>query len=237
MQGGDIVELEVVGSTNDWMAERAAAGAPDGLWVRADRQFAARGRRGRPWVAESGNLFATTLCRPQPGEGPTQQLSFVAALALDHALQWWVPHERLALKWPNDVLLDGLKCSGILLEGVHGCTIIGIGVNLAHHPDDTERPATSLVGAGFYPPTAAEFCARLRDCFTAGRALWRAQGFEPIRERWLERAAGKGGLLAARLGHETLTGRFDDLAADGALRLRLVDGSVRAIHAGEVFGL
>ena len=137
MAGGDIVELAVVGSTNDWMTEQAAAGAPDGLWVRADRQTGGRGRRGRAWASEAGNLFATTLCRPQPGEGPAQQLSFVAALALDHALQWWVPHERLALKWPNDVLLDDVKCSGILLEGIDGATIIGFGVNLAHHPDDT----------------------------------------------------------------------------------------------------
>ena len=237
MAGGDIVELEVVGSTNDWMAEAAAAGAADALWVRADRQTGGRGRRGRAWTSETGNLFATTLCRPQPGEGPAQQLSFVAALALDQALQGWVPAERLALKWPNDVLLDDVKCSGILLEGIGGATIIGFGVNLLHHPRDTERPATSLVAAGFHPPTAAEFAARLADAFAGCRALWRAEGFEPIRARWLDRAAGKGGLLAARLGQETLTGHFDDLAADGALRLRLADGSVRAIHAGEVFGL
>jgi BirA family transcriptional regulator, biotin operon repressor / biotin---[acetyl-CoA-carboxylase] ligase len=237
MSGGDIVEIEVVGSTNDWMTEQAAAGAADGLWVRAERQLGGRGRRGRSWTSEAGNLFATTLCRPQPGEGPPQQLSFVASLALDHALQWWVPAERLGLKWPNDVLLDGVKCCGILLEGIDGATIIGIGVNLLHHPQGTERPATSLAAAGIHPPTAGEFAARLRDCFAACRAQWRDEGFGTIRERWLGRAAGKGGLLAARLGHETLTGRFDDLAADGALQLRLVDGSVRAIHAGEVFGL
>lgn len=237
MSGGDIVEIEVVGSTNDWMTEAAAAGAPDGRWVRADRQTGGRGRRGRSWTSDAGNVFATTLCRPQPGEGPAQQLSFVAALALDHTLQWWVPHERLGLKWPNDVLLDGVKCCGILLEGVDGATIIGFGVNLLHHPGDTERPATSLVAAGIHPPSAAEFVARLADCFAACRAQWRAEGFEPIRERWLDRAAGKGGLLAARLGHETLTGEFADLGPDGALKLRLVDGSVRAIHAGEVFGL
>src|SRR3712207_8283473 len=125
MGGGTIVELEVVGSTNDWMAERTSDAA-DGLWVRADRQLSGRGRRGRSWTSETGNVFATTLCRPQPGEGPAQQLSFVAALALDHTLQWWVPHERLGLKWPNDVLLDGVKCSGILLEGIEGATIVGI---------------------------------------------------------------------------------------------------------------
>lgn len=235
-RGADIVELEVVGSTNDWLAERAAA-LPDGTWVRTDRQLAGRGRRGRPWTSEPGNVFASTLSKPQPGEGPAQQLSFVAALALDHVLQYWVPDDRLGLKWPNDVLLDGVKCSGILLEGVSGGTIIGFGVNLIQHPLDSERPATSLLAANIRPPSAHEFVERLADCFAGCRALWRAQGFEPIRERWLARAAGRGGLLAARLGRETLTGRFDDLAADGALKLRLVDGTVRAIHAGEVFGL
>ena len=237
MAGGDIVELAVVGSTNDWMTTDALAGAADGRGGRADRQSGGRGRRGRAWTSEAGNLFATTLCRPQPGDGPAQQLSFVAALALDDALQYWVPAERLGLKWPNDVLLDGVKCCGILLEGIEGATIIGFGVNLLHHPHDTERPATSLTAAGVSPPTAAEFAARLAERFSACRAAWRDGGFEPIRARWLDRAAGKGDMLAARLGSETLTGRFDDLGADGALQLRLDNGSLRAIHAGEVFGL
>lgn len=237
MPPADIVELEVVGSTNDWLAEQAAQGAPDGLWVRADRQTGGRGRRGRAWTSEAGNLFASTLCRPQLGEGPAQQLSFVAALALDEALQGWVPAERLGLKWPNDVLLDGLKCSGILLEGVAGCTVVGIGVNLLHHPADTERPATSLAAAGFYAPTASEFLRRVHDSFADNRMLWRDHGFAAIRTRWLARATGRGAPLAARLGGETLNGDFHDLAADGALQLRLGDGSLRAIHAGEVFGL
>ncbi|MFC3713906.1 biotin--[acetyl-CoA-carboxylase] ligase [Sphingoaurantiacus capsulatus] len=237
MRAGDIVEIEVVGSTNDWMAERAAAGAPDGLWVRADRQTGGRGRRGRAWTSEAGNLFASALCRPQPGEGPAQQLSFVAALALDEALQTWVPAARLGLKWPNDVLLDGVKCCGILLEGVEGSTIVGIGVNLLHHPGDTERPATSLMASGIHPPSAAEFAIRLRDSFAAARAEWRDGGFAAVRERWMSRAAGKGRELVARLGQESITGTFEDLGFDGALRLRLPDGSVRAIHAGEVFGL
>jgi BirA family biotin operon repressor/biotin-[acetyl-CoA-carboxylase] ligase len=182
-------------------------------------------------------LFASTLCRPRAGEGPAQQLSFIAALALDEALQRWVPAERLALKWPNDVLLDGAKCSGILLEGVAGATIVGIGVNLTHHPLVTERPATSLAAAGFAPPTAAEFVAFLADRFADVRSLWGSHGFAAIRSRWVARASGRGKRIEARLGTETLVGRFDDLAEDGALRLALDDGSVRLIHAGEVFAL
>jgi BirA family biotin operon repressor/biotin-[acetyl-CoA-carboxylase] ligase len=235
--GDGIVSLDVVGSTNDWMAERAAAGAPDGLWVRADRQSSGRGRRGRAWASDAGNVFATVLCRPRTEEGPPQQLSFVAALALDETLQRWLPAERLGLKWPNDVLLDGAKCSGILLEGVAGATIVGIGVNLTHHPLDTDRPATSLAAAGVAPPTAAAFVEVLADRFAEVRSLWATHGFPAIRARWTARATGRGARLEARLGTETVIGRFDDLAEDGALRLALDDGSVRLIHAGEVFAL
>ena len=231
-----ITHLTEVASTNDWIAERAASLA-DESWVRADRQKAGRGRRGRVWASDTGNLFASVWCRPQALEGPSQQLSFVASLALDVALQFYVPAERLSLKWPNDVLLDGVKCAGILLEGQPGGTIIGIGVNLAHHPQATERPATSLPAAGIASPALAEFAERLATALSAIRQIWRDGGFDPIRTLWLSRAAGKGAQLEARLGTETVIGRFEDLAADGALLLRLHSGAVRAIHAGEVFGL
>ena len=231
-----MIHLAEVLSTNDWIAERAASWA-DESWVRADRQIAGRGRRGRVWASGAGNLFASVWCRPQALEGPSQQLSFVAALALDAALQFHVPAERLSLKWPNDVLLDGVKCAGILLEGQPGGTIIGIGVNLAHHPEGTERPATSLPAAGIDAPDPAEFAERLAASLSSIRQIWRDGGFDPIRNLWLSRAAGKGQLLEARLGTETVVGRFEDLAADGALLLRLQSGEVRAIHAGEVFGL
>ncbi|MGL4541525.1 MAG: biotin--[acetyl-CoA-carboxylase] ligase [Polymorphobacter sp.] len=230
-----IVELDETGSTNDWLA--AQAGAADGSWVRAVRQTAARGRRGRVWSSPPGNLYASVLTRPQPGEGPSQQLSFVAAVALDLALQRWVPAARLALKWPNDVLLGGVKVSGILLEGGSGATIIGFGVNLVTYPADSERPATSLRAQGYAAPDAHAAALALAEAFAHTRALWRDTGFEVIRAAWLARAAGLGAPLVARLGAETLTGTFDDLDCDGALRLRFDDGSSRAIHAGEVFGL
>lgn len=188
-------------------------------------------------MSEPGNLYASVLCKPQPGEGPAQQLSFVAALALDGALQAHIPAERLSLKWPNDVLLDGVKCAGILLDGQASGTIIGFGVNLAHHPAGTERPATSLPASGFPAPDPAVFADQLAAAFARVRADWRELGFDAIRARWLTRAAGRGGPLTARLGSETVTGRFEDLAPDGALVLRLDDGSIRHIHAGEVFGL
>ncbi len=230
-----LVELTTVGSTNDWVAERTRA--EDGLWCRADTQTGGRGRRGRLWISEPGNLYASTLARKRRGDGPQQQLSFVAALALADAFDKYVKPGRITLKWPNDVLLDDRKCAGILLEGHGDATVIGFGANLAHHPDFVDRPATSLQAAGIVPPSAAEFLEPLRSSFAALRDLWRDAGFEPIRRAWLARASGVGAPIEARLGTETLTGIFEGLAKDGALELRLSDGALRPIHAGEVFAL
>ncbi len=187
------------------------------------------------WTSCPGNVFASVLVKPQPGEGPAPQLSFVAALALARALDRWVAPDRLTLKWPNDLLLDGVKVSGILLEGQSGATIIGLGVNLAGHPESSERPATSLAAAGIAPPSPAEFVTILGSTFANARADWREGGFAPIRAAWLERASGLGAPVVARLGTETLTGVFEGLADDGALQLRLDSGTLRAVHAGEVF--
>jgi BirA family biotin operon repressor/biotin-[acetyl-CoA-carboxylase] ligase len=141
------------------------------------------------------------------------------------------------LKWPNDVLLDGVKVSGILLERAGDVLVIGIGVNVANHPDSSERPATSLAAAGLPAPTPRDVLDRLMPAFAKWRSVWAAQGFAPVRAAWLARAAGVGDRIAARLGVETLEGRFEGLDADGALALRLDDGQMRAIHAGEVFAL
>lgn len=230
-----LVEFEETGSTNAWLA--AQPDAVDGLWVRADRQTAGRGRRGRSWSSLDGNLFISVLTRPQPGEGPAQQLSFIAAVALDRALQQWVPAQALAIKWPNDILLGGVKMAGILLEGSNAATIIGFGVNLVTHPADSERPATSLAAQGYTAPDAHGMALALIAAFEATRAIWRDYGFDPIRRAWLDRASGLGTPIVARLGNETLTGIFADLDSDGALRLAFDDGSSRAIHAGEVFSL
>ena len=228
--------LATVGSTNDWLLAQAET-LPDGHWVIADRQTAGRGRRGRVWNDGAGNLMASVLVRSQ---GATQQLSFVAALALHEALGSLTAPAgdgRFALKWPNDVLLDGIKCSGILLERQGNALVIGIGANLAGHPQGTERPATSLAAAGLPVPAPVQLLHELMPAFAALRQLWEREGFAPIRARWLAAAAGLGGRLVARLGSENPEGRFAGLAEDGALLLALDDGAVRAIHAGEVFAL
>ena len=226
--------LAEVGSTNDWLLARAEA-LPDGHWVIADRQTAGRGRRGRVWNDGAGNFMGSVLVK---ATGHVQQLSFVAALALHDALSALTGQPaRFALKWPNDVLLDGTKCSGILLERVGEALVIGMGVNLAHHPDGTERPATSLAAAGLAVPTPAALLDELAAAFSHWRETWAAHGFAPIRAAWTARAAGIGARIVARLGSESPEGLFTGLADDGALLMLLDDGTTRAIHAGEVFAL
>jgi BirA family biotin operon repressor/biotin-[acetyl-CoA-carboxylase] ligase len=216
--------LAEVGSTNDWLLAHAAD-LPDGWWVRTDRQTAGRGRRGRVWHDGAGNLMASVLVR---AHGPVQQFSFVAAVALRAAIEE-VCGVETQLKWPNDLLLDGSKVSGILLERTGGALVVGIGVNVGWAPADLERPAT-MVGGTVQPL----FAALVRH-FALWRGRWAAEGFATVRAAWLAAVKGIGGQIEVRLGHETLVGRFDGLANDGALLLGLADGSVRQVHAGEVF--
>jgi BirA family biotin operon repressor/biotin-[acetyl-CoA-carboxylase] ligase len=178
------------------------------------------------------------LLRLKPGDPPAQQLGFVAALALHSALSAWVQPKRLMLKWPNDVLLEGQKLSGILLEREGDAVIAGFGVNLAHHPEDVERPAMSLAAAAIDPPSPDAMMQALADSWDGQVMRWRTHGFGPIRESWMQLAHPAGAELLARLvdGQEC-RGRYDGLGDDGSLLLRLGDGTVRTIHAGDVFAL
>ena len=145
------------------------------------------------------------------------------------------PASSLVLKWPNDLLIDGAKISGILLERTGDAIVVGIGVNLAHHPTDTDRRATSLTAHGA-TPDPADFAETLADTFACWVSIWRGQGIAPIRTRWLERAHPIGTALTARLPDGSATdGLFNGLDSDGALILRLADGTARVIHAGDVF--
>lgn len=239
----ELLHYPAVDSTNDEVIRLAQNGAPDGTWVVADEQTAGRGRRGRPWQSTRGNLFCTGLLRLTSGEGPVSQLSFLIALALYDALSQWVATDRLRLKWPNDVLLDGRKVSGILLESAGSWqpgdrwVAAGIGVNLVVYPENMERPAISLAAAGIAPPRPMAIAERLATAVEHWRREWRAGGFGALRNAWLARATGIGNRIEVRLPDETLVGTFSDLAEDGALLLQLDSGAVRTIHSGDVFGI
>ena len=221
--GYRLVELRRVDSTNAEALRRAAAGAAHGTVVLAADQTAGRGRRGRSWISVPGNLFMTILVRPPEG-GAVAQLSFVAAVALGDALP---PGPDFRFKWPNDVLLDGSKLAGILVEADGGAAAVGIGVNTASTPEAVRGSATDLARACAAPRLAGDVCG----AFDRWYRRWLAEGFGPVREAWLCRAAGLGQEVAAG----SARGRFDRLTEDGALVLVDDSGAETEIAAGEVF--
>lgn len=193
---------------------------------------------GRDWQSPVGNLYASTLVRLQPADPAPPTLAFVAAIALHEVATGFAPDARLSIKWPNDLMAAGGragKLAGILLERTGDAIVIGFGVNLAFCPSDLNRAVTSLsnLGAQVDPATVCEALAR---AFARWLERWRGEGLEGVRSAWLAAAHPRGTALAVNLGHgSSIDGFFDDLDIDGALRLRLADGSVRAIHAGDVF--
>lgn len=221
-------------STNEEARRLAEAGEVGPLWIMAERQSAGRGRRGRVWHSPAGNLAATLLLTPRAPQSVTGQLSFAAALAVADTAAHFAPAIAIAVKWPNDVLAEGKKLAGILLEGGGSWLAIGIGINLAGHPEGTEFPATSLTGLGLAAPSPEAALTILAARFAHWYAVWMQSGFGSLRMQWLARAKGVGAPIRARLPQETREGVFEGIDENGALLLN-EGGHTRAIAAGEVF--
>jgi BirA family biotin operon repressor/biotin-[acetyl-CoA-carboxylase] ligase len=179
---------------------------------------------------------------PAEGRGPCVERALAGRSAslpptsrLDPGLRWGTAGSTALLKWPNDLLIDGAKVSGILLERADDAVVIGIGVNLEHHPDDLHRPTTSLAAHGA-TADPADFLDTLAAAFARWLSRWRSEGLAPVRARWLERAHPPGTALSASLPDgSAVEGLFEGLDGDGALILRLAAGGRRVIHAGDVF--
>ncbi len=169
--------------------------------------------------------------RLRPGDPPAPSLALVAAVALHEVVEAFAPDQRAQIKWPNDLLVSGAKLAGILLERTGEAVVIGFGVNLAAHPEGLDRPVTSLSGLLGGSPEPAAFLDTLAASFARWLSRWRVEGISPIRNRWLLAAHPVGTALSTSEGD----GLFDGLTEAGSLRLRLADGSVRVIHAGDVF--
>lgn len=230
--GYRLIRYEAIDSTNSEARRLAEAGEAGPVWITALHQTAGRGRRGRAWDSALGNLTATLLIRPTRAN--PAQLSFAAALAVSDLARHFAPGVAVMVKWPNDVLADGRKMAGILLESGEGWLAIGIGVNLAGHPEGTEFPATSLAALGMTPPSPGHALEFLAGAFARWYDCWMENGFEPLRAEWLARAQGLGAPIRARLPQEEQVGVFEGIDASGALLLNQ-QGVVRAIAAGEVF--
>ena len=236
-EGYALARYGEIDSTNLEAARRAKTGEQGPLWIWADLQTAGRGRLGRSWVSEPGNLYASLLISLISGER-APDLSFIAALAVHGAAEACLPAEsapKLKLKWPNDLLLNGEKSAGILIEQAgSGCVTIGCGLNLGNVPTEgLRRPATGLAlhGATAHAQHAFEKLAVSMDGWLK---VWRRDGFPPIRAAWLERAAGVGEIITASLETSTIEGRFSGLDENGALLLEQADGEVTRILAADI---
>ncbi len=236
-----LLSLDAVGSTNVEALALARAGEQGPIWVTAARQTAGRGRRGSAWASEPGNLYASLLLTDAAPSPHLPELCFVVALAVRDAICAVAPalQPALKLKWPNDLLLDGAKIVGILIEaervGDATAVVIGIGINCAHHPEGTPYAATDL-GAHGAAITPSQMFKALSAAMIERLRLWnRGNGFAAVRDEWLAYAAGVGGDIVVRLPNRQLAGKFESLDEAGRLMLRLPQGNLEAITAGEVF--
>jgi BirA family biotin operon repressor/biotin-[acetyl-CoA-carboxylase] ligase len=228
-------------STNEEARRQAQAGAAEGTLIWARAQTAGRGRRGRNFISPPGNLYMSILLRPDQPGGVAAQLGFAAALAVGEAVLTLLPETvSLAYKWPNDVLLDGRKTCGILLEsqaageGRVDWLVVGIGVNIVSFPAGIDFPATALAACGAGPIPVETALEAVAGRFLHWYELWREAGFAPLRAAWLARAHGLGEVINVRLPGEETIGRFVGLDEDGALLLEQ-GATLRRITAGDVF--
>jgi BirA family transcriptional regulator, biotin operon repressor / biotin---[acetyl-CoA-carboxylase] ligase len=232
--GWTLVALDSVGSTNDEAARLADAGAPEGTVVWSREQSGGRGRRGRQWASPVGNLYTSTILRPEGAAGRAAELGFVAALAVADIVP---PGRPLRVKWPNDVLVEGGKVAGILLESAIGQTgqvqhvVAGIGVNVGFAP---QLPEMRYRGAALGGSVEAAL-EKLTAALAARLAEWRRDGFETVRAAWLAKAGPIGAEVDVKLGEELVHGRFAGLDREGALLLETAAGP-RKIVSGELLG-
>lgn len=226
-------------STQDLAKDLAGRGAPEGLVIHALEQTGGHGRHGRSWESPRGNLYLSLVLRPVCLSQVIGQLSLLSAVALAQALEGVIDDPAaLMLKWPNDVLLGGRKCAGLLLEtslGADGAAewvVVGAGVNLKSAPLDTACAVQDY--------TLAELdIERFRDDFLQRVETlyegWQQRGFEDLRVLWLEKAHPKGAALSVKIAEHLENGVFHDIDALGNLMLRKQDGAIKTIGAGEVY--
>lgn len=229
---------DVLASTSDTAKALAAAGAAHGTTIAAREQTAGRGRLGRTWISPPGNLLVSFVLRYPVSPLRQAELGFAASLAVADTVDSYLPagpHARL--KWPNDVLVDGQKIAGILLEADAAppapWVVLGIGLNLRHAPPGLPYPVTSLAALGAEPPAPEAALGRLTETLGTWLATWEKGGFAPLRAAWKQRGPAPGTPLTVAIGATRREGAFADLAEDGALLLRTRDGPLR-VTAGVV---
>ena len=226
-----------IASTNAALLARLGGGEAlrEGDWLIADRQTAGRGRAGRPWSDGFGNFMGSTVVQLRAADPLPQTLALVAGLAVHEAVGTVAPALRDArLKWPNDLLIGDAKLAGILLERQANAIVVGIGLNLAHAPDVEGRNTVALSELGF-PVERDRFAAQLATNFADVLARWHLGEWPMLREQWLSRALPVGTLISVKDRDQgVIMGAFGGVDENGVALLRLANGTVRAIHAGDI---
>ena len=246
--------FDTVGSTSTEAARAATSGDAGDVWFCALKQTEGRGRRGRAWETASGNLAASLLVVPDCDPAVAATLGFVAGVAMNRALRQVVPaavirqgldgadgqnNTRIALKWPNDVLADGAKLSGILLEAQRRpdggmAIVVGMGVNIVAAPEGLPYPATSLRALG-YDISAETVFSALSDAWVDTIEVWNSgRGVADVLSLWREAAAGIGAEVAVQRDGEVVRGVFETIDEAGRLIVRANDNRRIAITAGDV---
>lgn len=236
-----IYDYPVVGSTNDEAKTLLIGGAAEGTVVRAARQTAGRGRRGRQWISEVGNLYFSIILCPQCPLSQASQLSFVMTLAVGNTIiSFLTKPELLSYKWPNDLLLQKEKVAGILIETesqggqlVEGC-VVGIGLNLNSVPDHPAYPVTALNNHSAVTLDRDIVFSDLLAQIKIQYQIWQKEGFAPIREAWIERAHGLGQEMVITVGRDEVHGQFQGLSQEGALLLKKETGVVHTLMSAEI---
>lgn len=236
------IYFDEIDSTNDEVRRRVEMGADNGLWVVAKHQTNGRGRRGREWISEQGNFFGSLFLETDIEPKRWSELSFVAALAVHDLLVGLSAGKGVVgLKWPNDVLYNGKKVSGILLESgsgnILGGIILGIGINLAHAPQTPDYATTSLAAESGFHFLPSEVLPRLVEIFDEYYTIWKTNGFKDIKDNWLKKTTSLNKLVKVQLIDATFEGVFLGLSDEGGARIELDDGTERIVLAGDIFPL
>ena len=240
-----LLSYDVLDSTNEEAKRLAEGGACHGAVIWAKKQTAGKGRMGREWVSSEGNLYLSVLLSPDCSAECCAELSFVTAVASVETLKPIVANDaNIECKWPNDILLDGRKVGGVLLEYFvtdnedgeeQQWVVVGVGINVDHYPEEVMYPATCLRESGVEIISAKIVLSRFVYNFVHTYDLWSAKGFAPIRKAWLEHACKLGEPIEVRLPDANYEGIFEGIDEKGALQLKENSGNIRSVSAGDVF--
>jgi len=235
-EGINLRYYQCLDSTNSEALRLIASGeATNGLVIVAGQQTTGRGRRDAKWESPPGNLYMTVVWA-LPDHHIVGQVAYVTALAIHDAVSQWIDSKhRLVCKWPNDLLLNGKKLSGVLIETQNDWCLVGIGLNLEKVPEEVSEVAISLTDVSA-TVSASKSVSGVVSAFGDRLEEWKQHGFDPVREAWLERAHGIGAEITARFPSGDMErGKFRGIDGTGALVLERDGGDTRKIAAAEIF--